>query len=270
VSNVLKSHPFHELRAYRRGIKIGGRCDCASGSLIPWLAGALIYRERAAAAARQHLASVSRGVEIKISKGRFEAFSDGVFAIAITLLVLGFQAPKGNEASAATMGSWLVRLWPQYLVYAATFITIGIMWFNHYALFHHAQHISYGALVANLLLLMLIAFLPYPTLLLGQFGLVPTLLSFYSLLMVLISLCYGALYYVVILKPEERGSIGGFIKSRSLWNTLGPAVYAVAMGLSFASPLGALLLILAMAIFYMLPKSVAAALAAGARGSQKP
>lgn len=213
---------------------------------------------------------MSRHPDINISKGRFEAFSDGVFAIAITLLVLSFQAPKGNEASAATMGSWLLRLWPQYLVYSATFITIGIMWFNHYALFHNARHISYGALVTNLLLLMLIAFLPYPTVLLGQFGLVPTLLSFYSLLAVLISLCYGVLYYVVMLKPHERGSIGGFVRSRSLWNTLGPAVYAAAMALSFVSPLGALLLILAMAVFYMLPMSVAAALSAGGRGSAEP
>ncbi|MBV8263659.1 MAG: DUF1211 domain-containing protein [Candidatus Eremiobacteraeota bacterium] len=207
------------------------------------------------------------GREIRISKGRFEAFSDGVFAIAITLLVLGFQAPKGNEATAATMGSWLLRLWPQYIVYAATFVTIGIMWFNHYALFHHARHISYGALVANLALLMLIAFLPFPTLLLGQFGLVSTLLFLYSLLMVLISVCYGALYYVVMLQPGEQGSVGGFIRSRSAWNTLGPVVYAIAMAVSFVSPLAALLLILAMAVFYMLPMTVASALAAGARGS---
>lgn len=207
---------------------------------------------------------------IQISKGRFEAFSDGVFAIAITLLVLGFQSPKLTVVNDATMARALVALWPQYLVYAASFVTIGIMWFNHYALFHHARSVSYGALVANLGLLLFVAFLPFPTMLLGQFGLLFTLVALYALIMLLISACYGALYYVVMIKPGERGSFVGFVRSRSAWNTLGPAVYAASMVVAFWSPLAGVLLIAAIAVFYMLPVSIGTALAAGAAGGAEP
>ncbi len=207
------------------------------------------------------------GDEIRISKNRFEAFSDGVFAIAITLLVLGFQPPKLAVVTAATMSRALVALWPQYLVYGATFLTIGIMWFNHYALFHHVRHITYGALVGNLCLLLFIAFLPFPTMLLGLYGLLSTLVFLYGLMMLLISACYGALYYVVRLRPGERGSIMGFVRTRSAWNTLGPIVYFAAMVLAFISPLTAILLVVAIAVFYMLPTTVRSALAAGATGS---
>ena len=218
--------------------------------------------------------------DIQIAKTRFEAFSDGVFAIAITLLVLGFQAPKQSDVGAAYLGSWLLSLWPQYLVYGATFVTIGIMWFNHYALFHNTRYVSYGALVANLLLLMLVAFLPYPTVLLGQFGLVPTILlgeyglqsslvCFYSLLMLAISFFYGVLYYVVTLKTGQRGTIMGFVRSRSAWNTIGPIIYLAAALLAFASPVTSMVLVAAIAVFYMSPVAVRAALAASASGTSE-
>ncbi len=199
---------------------------------------------------------------IQISKGRFEAFSDGVFAIAITLLVLGFQPPKLAVVSDAAMTATLLALWPQYLVYVASFVTVGIMWFNHYALFHHARHVSYAALITNLALLLLVAFLPFPTMLLGQYGLLATSVFFYSLIMFAISLCFGVLWYVAKLRPDEGGSFAGYVRSRSAWNTLGPAVYAIAMLLSHYSPLSSVLLIAAIAIFYMLPQTVSSALSA--------
>jgi TMEM175 potassium channel family protein len=200
---------------------------------------------------------------IQMSKSRFEAFSDGVFAIAITLLVLGFQPPKLAVVSEAAMTNTLLALWPQYLVYAATFVTVGIMWFNHYALFHHVRSVSYAALVGNLALLLFIAFLPFPTVLLGQYGLLASSVFFYALVMLLISLCFGVLHYVTNLQPDERGSILGFLRSRTAWNTLGPVAYVLSMVLAFFSPLASVLLIAAIAVFYMLPSTVSSALASG-------
>lgn len=207
---------------------------------------------------------MKRGSSVRISKGRFEAFSDGVFAIAITLLVLSFQPPKLSAANETTMTAALLALWPQYLVYGVTFATVGIMWFNHYALFHGARYVSYGSLIANLALLMLIAFLPFPTLLLGEYGLLRSLVFFYSLIMVLISLCYGILYFVAKLRPDERATLMGYVRSRTAWNTVGPVAYAVAAGLAFASPLSSVILIASLAVYYMLPSTVSLALAASA------
>jgi uncharacterized membrane protein len=199
---------------------------------------------------------------VRIAKGRFEAFSDGVFAIAITLLVLVLPTPKLASITEATVSNALLALWPQYLVYFASFATIGIMWFNHYALFHHVRYITYGGLVANLALLMVIAFLPFPTLLLGQYGLVPAAVSFYGLTLIVISICFNVLWYLATLRREESGTLAGFLRTRNAWNTLGPVVYAIGVGVSFISPIASIALFVILALFYIAPWTVRSVLAA--------
>ena len=98
--------------------------------------------------------------------GRVEAFSDGVFAIAITLVILAVgieKAPHGN------LGSYLVDLWPAYVAYAVSFLTIGIMWVNHHLLFDNFARVDRPMLLLNILLLMLIAFVPFPTRIAAEF-----------------------------------------------------------------------------------------------------
>ena len=114
---------------------------------------------------------------------RFESFSDGVFAIAITLLVLEIHLPPDplsgwtpNEQTHA-----LFAIWPQYLVYAVTFATVGIMWVNHNALLRHVERISHGMILANLLLLGLVCFLPFATEVVARFGLSPLAVVYYGL-----------------------------------------------------------------------------------------
>ena len=94
-----------------------------------------------------------------LGKGRFEAFSDGVFVVAVTLLVLEVHLPATLSPSPSEAEQWrsLVQIWPQYLVYAASFATIGIMWLNHHALFRYIERITHGMIVANLVLLLLIS-----------------------------------------------------------------------------------------------------------------
>jgi uncharacterized membrane protein len=99
--------------------------------------------------------------------GRVEAFSDGVFAIAITLLILSVgieQAPRGD------LGTYLVDLWPAYAAYAVSFLTIGIMWVNHHLLFDNFASVDRPMLLLNILLLMLIAFVPFPTHVVAEFA----------------------------------------------------------------------------------------------------
>src|SRR5712691_2103105 len=98
---------------------------------------------------------------------RVEAFSDGVFAIAITLLILSVgidKAPHGD------LGTYLVDLWPAYLAYAVSFLTIGIMWANHHLLFDNFARVDRPMLLLNILLLMLIAFVPFPTHVVAEFA----------------------------------------------------------------------------------------------------
>ncbi|HEY7993703.1 MAG TPA: TMEM175 family protein [Candidatus Eremiobacteraceae bacterium] len=194
--------------------------------------------------------------DVVISKGRFEAFSDGVFAIAITLLVLELHPPDLTIPTNATLVSALLAMWPEFLVYWGSFATIGIIWFNHYALFHNARRITYAALITNLLLLSFVCFIPFTTLLIAREGLIPVATAFYGLVLLLMSACFNVLFYVMMLTPGERGSFLGFLRKRNLWNSLGPAVYAGGSLLAFASPLASILLFAAMAVFYLLPGTV--------------
>ena len=94
---------------------------------------------------------------------RFEAFSDGVFAIAATLLVLEFSAAPGSD-----LGTELLHLWPSYLAYATSFLTIGIIWMNHNHTVSLLGRTDRTMLFINILLLLTIAFLPFPTKLVAQ------------------------------------------------------------------------------------------------------
>ena len=198
---------------------------------------------------------------IAISKGRFEAFSDGVFAIAITLLVLELRPPEQVANDVDLIGK-LIALWPEYLVYVASFATIGIMWFNHYALFHSVRSVSYTALIANLTLLLLVCFLPFTTLLLGRVGLMPAATAFYGLTLLGLSLCFNVLWYAASVPSGERGNVIDFLRKRNAWNSIGLIVYAAGTALAFVNPLWSVLLFVAMAAYYMLPGTVRGALAA--------
>ena len=197
--------------------------------------------------------------ELALGKGRFEAFSDGVFAIAITLLVLGFQPPEARPATDDGIARGLLALWPQYLVYAASFATVGIMWINHHALFGNLKTVPHGIIVMNLVLLMIVSFLPFPTSVLGRFGLMRSPVIYYGLTLLAAALCFGALQYMVNLGPGEKGSIVGFVRRRTVWNTIGIIAYAAGIPLAYFSPLATIAVYAAIAFYYMLPVGVRAA-----------
>jgi uncharacterized membrane protein len=97
---------------------------------------------------------------------RVEAFSDGVFAIAITLLILEIRVPASAEHGA--LASALAHLWPSYLAFLASFMTIGVMWVNHHRLFTLIRRSDDGLMALNLVLLMGITWIPFPTALLAE------------------------------------------------------------------------------------------------------
>ncbi|MFD7448307.1 TMEM175 family protein [Kitasatospora sp. NPDC059827] len=98
--------------------------------------------------------------------GRIEAFSDGVFAIAITLLVLEIKIPQAHGA--AELWRALGAQWPSYFAYVVSFLVIGVVWVNHHTLFAHLARVDRTLMFLNLLLLMLISVLPFPTAVVAQ------------------------------------------------------------------------------------------------------
>lgn len=138
---------------------------------------------------------------------RAEAFSDGVFAVAITVLVFDLL-PIGHEALSYRV---LAMGWPQYSAYVVSFMTIGIMWINHHTLFGHVRVIDRTLLVLNLLLLMGIVAIPFPTALVAEHLTGPTSSGgrpaavVYGAVMLVISVCYNAIWVHLILHAGTLG-----------------------------------------------------------------
>jgi len=100
---------------------------------------------------------------------RIEAFSDGVFAIAITLLVLEVKVPRHDEVEQIGLGQALLNRYPSYFSYVLSFIMIGIYWANHHAFFHLFRRTNHVFNLLNVFFLMCISFMPFPTAVLGDF-----------------------------------------------------------------------------------------------------
>jgi uncharacterized membrane protein len=105
------------------------------------------------------------GSPLRLRATRLEAFSDGVFAIAITLLVLEIAVPAASEGDLLTA---VLELWPSYLAYLISFGTIGAIWVGHTAITHYLHAVDAGLMRLNLLLLLVVAFIPFPTGLLAE------------------------------------------------------------------------------------------------------
>ena len=178
------------------------------------------------------------------STSRMEAFSDGVLAIAITLLVLEIHSPvvKQGESLAHALG----HLWPKYAAFVVSFVTIGIMWINHHALFDRVARVDRALLFVNLLLLMSISFLPFPTAVLGDYirdadqGRVAAVL--YGANMTIIGLGFLALWWYLLRHAELRGPEFSDVAVREgLRRTIiGPVAYALSIVVALVSPPAAL------------------------------
>jgi uncharacterized membrane protein len=187
---------------------------------------------------------------------RLEAFSDGVFAIAITLLVLEIGLPGGS----ATLSHKLADAWPSYLGYAISFVTIGIMWANHHAIFRLIGPATHGLIVGNLVLLLTVAFLPFPTAVLADHlrhaG--PdqrTAAVFYSGTFILIAIGFQALWQVAsrgnrLILPGCEAAAARISRSYR-W---GVPSYVLSTLLALWRPAAGLALVGAMALFWLVPR----------------
>jgi uncharacterized membrane protein len=189
-----------------------------------------------------------------MSKTRVEAFSDGVFAIAITLLVLTVAQPHSYQDLAHELGTQ----WPSLAAYIVSFAVIGIMWINHHSVFTHLEHVDRGVLYLNLLLLMTIAFLPYPTGVLGQ-ALAKgqgtrTAAVVYGVVMAVNAYAWTALWlYASKHRRLLRADFPeGERATATLLFSVGVLVYTLAVGVAFLNAYAFLALQGALAVYYAL------------------
>ncbi|BAY47847.1 hypothetical protein SAMD00079811_54660 [Scytonema sp. HK-05] len=190
-----------------------------------------------------------------MSLSRFEAFSDGVFAIAATLLVLEIKTPDLSQATPSEAVTKLLQIFPHFLSYVTSFMVIGVLWINHHALFHLLKRVDRSTLVINLLLLMCVAFIPYPTALIGEFGASLPVVVFYGLSLAMTGLVYNFLwFYVVQQYIVSEGLIHqGSVRKATIWSLGYPVSYLVATGLAFVNITLSIALYILIPLFYLLP-----------------
>ncbi|HUV10345.1 MAG TPA: TMEM175 family protein [Acidimicrobiia bacterium] len=171
---------------------------------------------------------------------RLEAFSDGVIAIAITLLVLEIGIPAVQRTH--SLIDALAEQWPSYVAFLISFVVIGIMWVSHHAMFERIASVDRGMLFLNLMLLMGIAFLPFPTALLAEYVReggqnASVAAAIYSATMALIGLAFAAMWRHLLRNPHLL--VGGISRDRIELairrSMVGPVVYTASIGLAFIS-----------------------------------
>jgi uncharacterized membrane protein len=186
--------------------------------------------------------------------GRVEAFSDGVFAIAITLLVLDIKVPLGQGTH---LWHALGRQWPSYEAYLVSFLIIGIMWANHHQIFSYVVRVDRVLLFLNILVLLVVAALPFPTALIADYltdrhGGSHTAAAVYSMFMVAHALTMMLLWWWLTRTGhlfDHRVDVAAARATR-LRFALGSVVYPVLVGLSFVNAILTLTLHGVMAVYY--------------------
>lgn len=187
---------------------------------------------------------------------RLEAFSDGVFAIAITLLVLEIKVPPPDT----TLGAELLQLWPSYLAYVVSFLVIGAIWINHHAMFRHIVRVDETLLLLNVLHLMLVAFLPFPTAVLAEAfhrGTdEPVAAAFYGGILTVVGIFVNVMWRYAARGHRLLGTHLTVKEARQIGRRflIGPIVYAIATAIALVVPWLALLLYLLLNVFYLWPR----------------
>ena len=181
-----------------------------------------------------------------MTKGRLEAFSDGVIAIIITIMVLELNVPPGADLSA------LRQVLPVFLSYLLSFIYVGIYWNNHHHLLQATQTVNGRILWANLHLLFWLSLIPFATAWLGKYGIAQWPLAFYGIILLLAGFAYELLARSLV-AHHGRDSVVARAIGRDWKGIASVVIYAIAIPLSFLNPMLACSLYVFVALMWLIP-----------------
>lgn len=181
-----------------------------------------------------------------MTKSRLEAFSDGVVAIIITIMVLEIRAPHGNSLYD------LQQLFPVFISYIMSFIFIGIYWSNHHHLLQAANKVNGKILWANLHLLFWLTLVPFVTAWMGENNFAPSPVALYGVVLLFAAVAYSILSHTLISLHGRKSSLASAIGGDFKGN-ISIIIYAAAIGLCFVSPWIAGALYIAVAIMWLVP-----------------
>jgi uncharacterized membrane protein len=181
-----------------------------------------------------------------MNRTRLEAFSDGVLAIIITIMVLEIKVPHGDDFSA------LKPLIPVVISYILSFIYIGIYWNNHHHMMHTVKHVTGGILWANLHLLFWLSLVPFTTGWIGENHFAPIPMAVYGFVLLMAAIAYFILQTIIIRTQGERSllarAIGNDIKGK-----ISPILYSLAIASNFVSQWISGALYVLVALIWLIP-----------------
>lgn len=182
-----------------------------------------------------------------MGKNRLEAFSDGVLAIVITIMVLEMKVPHGTDITA------LVPLLPVFLSYVLSFIYLAIYWNNHHHMMHTVQHVSGGILWANLYLLFWLSLIPFVTGWMGENHFAPLPTALYGIVLLMAAIAYFILQHTILCTHGGKESLLARAIGSDRKGKISPVLYAIAIVLAFYQPWGALTIYAFVAGIWLVP-----------------
>ncbi len=184
-----------------------------------------------------------------MSKARLEAFSDGVIAIIITIMVLELKVPHGADAPA------LLAVWPVFLSYLLSFLVVAIYWVNHHSLLHLAHHASTGLLWSNNALLFCLSLIPFATAFMGENDFAPFPTALYVATLLLAGLAFVPVRWCVMTQLTDEASFARLTKRAMRKNYVSLTLYAISIPLAYVHPAITLALAFTVAVIYFLPNA---------------
>ncbi len=181
-----------------------------------------------------------------MTKGRLEAFSDGVLAIVITIMVLELRPPEGVTLDA------LAPLWPKLLAYVLSFVYLGIYWSNHHHLLHAATTISGAVLWANLHLLFWLSLVPAGTAWIGQTGFAAIPVAIYGFMLLMPAIAFTILVTTLVRAPGQNPGLADALGS-DFKGKASVALYALSIPLALIVPVVAVLIYILVAALWFVP-----------------
>jgi uncharacterized membrane protein len=181
-----------------------------------------------------------------MNKGRLEAFSDGVFAVIITIMVLEMRVPRGTDLQA------LKSVAPIFLCYVLSYVYVGIYWNNHHHLLHATERVTGGILWANLVLLFCLSLAPFTTAWMGENHYAPLPVAVYGVMLLLAGIAYFVLTKILIAHHGKQSVLATSIGND--WKgTVSVLVYLVAIPLALVRPALACACYIFVALLWLLP-----------------
>ncbi|HTS45250.1 MAG TPA: TMEM175 family protein [Puia sp.] len=196
----------------------------------------------------------------EVSTQRLEAFSDGVFAIATTLLILEIKIPDHNDLLHQSLFRYLLKLWPKYFAYTFGFITIGIYWSNHHYIFKLYKRTNHIFNMMNVAFLMAISFLPFPTAIFGDHINDPdqrqNAVTFFAIGIFLPAFVWFMMWLYAIHKKRlvDERLTESFIKYLTRLFLISNILYIASIIISLFSPTASILLNIILTLLYLLPR----------------